>query len=166
MSEQSEASEQKLPLGQRLRNWARILKRDIMALYLAMKHPETPMYAKIAAAVVVGYALSPVDLIPDFIPVLGYLDDVILLPLGIALVIKLIPCEVLDSCRRDVVENPSLGRPKAWVTAFIIVGCWGLVAYWAYHALELGNFGAEAMGYLGIERLRDWGIEVIRNLGI
>lgn len=143
MGEQGEEGMRREPLGQRLRKWARGLKRDIMALYLAMKHPRTPVYAKILAAIVVGYALSPLDLIPDFIPVLGYLDDVILLPLGIALVIRLIPRDVLDSCRCSVAENPLLVRPRIWVTAVFIVGCWLLAAYGIYYALGLESWISE-----------------------
>src|SRR5215471_19208344 len=86
------------PLGRagmagRLRGWAALIKRDVHALYLAARDPRVPWYAKALAAVVAGYALSPIDLIPDFIPVLGYLDDVILVPLGIVLVVRLIPPE-------------------------------------------------------------------------
>ena len=82
-----------------LRQRARAIKRDTLALYLAARHPDTPWYAKALAVLIVGYALSPIDLIPDFIPVLGYLDDVILLPAGIFLCIRLIPAHVLDDCR-------------------------------------------------------------------
>ncbi len=142
--------EQKPSLGQRIKTWSRALKRDIMALYLAIKHPLTPLYAKVAAAVVVGYALSPLDLIPDFIPVLGYLDDVILLPLGIALVIRLIPEEILEACRRYVIDNPNLARPKVWITAVIIIACWLLVACWAYYALGLDFLPAL------MDKIADW----------
>ncbi len=82
-----------------LKQWARAIKRDVHALYLASRHPLVPWYAKVMAAVVAGYALSPIDLIPDFIPVLGYLDDLILVPLGILLVILLIPPAVMAECR-------------------------------------------------------------------
>ena len=82
-----------------LRRRARAIKRDTLALYLAARHPGTPWYAKALAVFIVGYALSPIDLIPDFIPVLGYLDDVILLPIAIVLCIRLIPVHVLDDCR-------------------------------------------------------------------
>jgi uncharacterized membrane protein YkvA (DUF1232 family) len=79
----------------RLKQWARIIKRDVHAVYLAARDPRTPWYAKLLAACVAGYALSPIDLIPDFIPVLGYLDDVLIVPLGILAVMKLVPAEVM-----------------------------------------------------------------------
>ena len=82
-----------------LRRKARVLKRDTLALYLAVRDPRTPWYAKAVAAAVVAYALSPFDLIPDFIPVLGYLDDLIVVPLGITLALKLIPEPVIADCR-------------------------------------------------------------------
>jgi uncharacterized membrane protein YkvA (DUF1232 family) len=75
------------------------LKKEVVALYLASKHPKTPWYAKVLAVLIIGYALSPIDLIPDFIPVLGYLDDLIIIPAGIALLIKIIPGDVLEECR-------------------------------------------------------------------
>src|SRR5258708_39202349 len=83
----------------RLKNWARVVKRDVHALYLASRDPRVPWYAKGLAVVVAGYALSPIDLIPDFIPVVGYLDDVILVPLGIMLVIRLVPPEIMAEHR-------------------------------------------------------------------
>src|SRR5436305_14723247 len=86
------------PFAQRLRTWARQLKTETLALYFCCKHPQTPLGAKILATIVVAYALSPIDLIPDFIPVLGYLDDVILLPIGIYFTFKLIPTRVIEQC--------------------------------------------------------------------
>jgi len=83
----------------RLRDWARVIKRDVHALYLASRDPRVPWYAKALAIVVAGYALSPIDLIPDFVPVLGYLDDVILVPLGVLLVIRMIPPEIMAEHR-------------------------------------------------------------------
>ena len=84
---------------ERLKNKARVLKTDAYAIYLAYKDPRTPWYARILAICVVGYAFSPIDLIPDPIPVIGYLDDLILVPLGIVLVLKMIPKEVMDEYR-------------------------------------------------------------------
>lgn len=78
--EQEKPKGQELIFNRQLKQWARKLKSDVIAMYFALKHPETPLYAKVFAAITVGYALSPIDLIPDFVPVLGYLDDVILLP--------------------------------------------------------------------------------------
>src|SRR5215510_13084224 len=81
------------------RERARLLKREVYALYFACRDPRTPWYAKAIAACVVAYALSPIDLIPDFIPVIGYLDDLVIVPLGIALVLKLIPAEIMAEHR-------------------------------------------------------------------
>src|SRR3982074_1501778 len=88
-----------MTLVQTLKARARELKRETYVLYLAVKDPRTPWYAKAVAGAVVAYALSPIDLIPDFIPVIGYLDDLIVVPLGIALVIKLVPASVMVDCR-------------------------------------------------------------------
>ena len=124
----------RMPLG-RLRRWARMVKSDILALYLAVKHVRTPLYAKVLAAIVVGYALSPIDLIPDFIPVLGYIDDIILLPLGIALVIKLLPSDVLKQCREEARTHSSVMRPKIWLAAYVIIMLWLAAAYLLYEWL-------------------------------
>jgi len=103
------------------------LKSEIYALYLASKHSRTPWHAKVLAAFIIGYALSPIDLIPDFIPVVGYLDDLILIPLGIALLIKIIPKDILEECRAeaDLLER----KPKNWRAAIIIVLIWVLAIY-------------------------------------
>src|SRR3712207_9526455 len=85
----------------RLRGWARRAKRDVVALYLATRDPRVPWHAKAVAACVAAYALSPVDLIPDFVPVLGYLDEVIILPLGIMLAVRLVPAELMAEFRRE-----------------------------------------------------------------
>ena len=124
----------RMPLG-RLRHWARMVKSDILALYFAVKHVRTPLYAKVLAAIVVGYALSPIDLIPDFIPVLGYIDDIILLPLGIALVIKLLPSDVLKQCREEARTHSSVMRPKIWLAAYVIIMLWIAAAYLLYEWL-------------------------------
>ncbi len=109
---------------QDLRPKAKSLKREIHALFLACRDPRTPWYAKALGFVVIGYALSPIDLIPDFIPVLGYLDDVILLPLGILLFRRLIPAEVLDDCRRTAAEAAEKRCPASRFAAAIIVLVW------------------------------------------
>src|SRR3954462_1603537 len=88
-----------LNLFHQLQRWARALKRDVLALYLAARDPRVPWYAKVVAACVAAYALSPIDLIPDFIPIIGYLDDLILVPLGIALAVRLIPPALLHEHR-------------------------------------------------------------------
>ena len=107
---------------------AKQLKTDTYALYLAYKDPRVPWYAKVFIAAIVAYALSPIDLIPDFIPVLGYLDDLIIIPAGISLSLKMIPKEVLEECREKAKSEPISDRSK-WIVAFIIVLIWLLVAY-------------------------------------
>lgn len=112
-----------------LKEQAKKLKADIPALFIAMKKKETPIAAKIVAGLTIAYALSPVDLIPDFIPVLGYLDDVILLPSLAALAIRLIPPEVFDKCREEA-DGLWVGRkPKKWYFALPIVLLWLLIMY-------------------------------------
>ena len=106
-----------------LRSKAQALKREIHALYLAARDPRTPWYAKAVIAGVVAYALSPIDLIPDFIPVLGYLDDLVLLPVGIYFALKLIPPIVIADARESAAEiNGRL--PKSWLAAAVIVVLW------------------------------------------
>ncbi len=112
-----------------LRERAEKLKTDIPALFLALKHKRTPLPAKIIVAITVAYALSPVDLIPDFIPVFGYLDDVILLPALIALTIRLIPEDVLTECREQAKEMWQDGKPKKWFYALPIVFVWLLLIF-------------------------------------
>lgn len=109
-----------------LRQWARRLKRDAVTLWFAMKHPETPWYAKALGLFVVTYALSPIDLIPDFIPVLGYLDDVLLLPGLIWLAIKLIPLPILEVCRAQAEQwmHDAQAKPVSRVGAVVIVVIW------------------------------------------
>ncbi len=112
----------------RLRNHARILKRDTYALYLAARNPRTPWYAKVLAAAVVAYALSPIDLIPDFIPVIGYLDDLVIVPLGIAAVVRLVPADVLADCREQA--QLRMERPVSWVAAVFVVAVWLVAGTW------------------------------------
>ena len=100
------------------------LKKEILALFLAYKKKETPLYAKIIIGIVVGYALSPIDLIPDFIPILGYLDDLLILPLGIALAIKLVPKDILSECRFEAENMPNSILPKNWKAGLIILMFW------------------------------------------
>ena len=108
---------------ERLRQWARTVKRDVLMLYLAAHDPRVPWYAKVVAAWVAAYACSPIDLIPDFIPVLGYLDDVIIVPLGIVLAIRLIPPALLEEHRRAAIEQ-SQRHPTSYVGAAIILMIW------------------------------------------
>ena len=120
-----------------LKQRARILKADALALYFAARHPATPWYAKLAALLIVAYAFSPVDLIPDFIPVLGYLDEVILLPLCIALALKLVPDAVMLECRARAAEM--LQKPVNWLAGAVIVLIWLGLAFlfgrWLYQQL-------------------------------
>jgi uncharacterized membrane protein YkvA (DUF1232 family) len=119
----------------RLKQWARSLKRDVVALYFAARDPRVPWYAKAVAIAVAAYALSPIDLIPDFIPVLGQLDELVVLPLGIMLALKLIPPELMKEHRvtaARVSEEPT-SRTAAAVIVLIWVACIsGLVAWWGY----------------------------------
>ncbi|MEG1550880.1 MAG: YkvA family protein [Oscillospiraceae bacterium] len=112
-----------------LKERAKNLKKDIPAVFLALKHKKTPWYAKIIAALTVGYALSPIDFIPDFIPVLGYLDDIIILPLLVLLVIKLIPDDVFAQCRKDAENLWEDGKPKKWYYAIPIVLFWIIILF-------------------------------------
>jgi uncharacterized membrane protein YkvA (DUF1232 family) len=119
---------------QRLEEWARIARRDVHALYLAGRDPRVPWYAKALAVCIAGYALSPIDLIPDFIPVLGLLDEVILLPLGILLVIQLIPPDIMAEHRE--LAAAAQERPVSRSAAVVILCVWtaslALVGWLAY----------------------------------
>jgi uncharacterized membrane protein YkvA (DUF1232 family) len=115
---------------ERLKAQARRLKRDTLALYFAARDPRTPWYAKVLAAAVVAYALSPFDLIPDFIPVIGYLDDLIVVPLGIALVIKLVPAAVMLDCRARAEAFD--GKPISRAGAAFMIGVWLAAAVVAF----------------------------------
>lgn len=110
-----------------LKDRAKKLKNDIPAIFIALKDKDTPAAAKLFAAVTVAYALSPIDLIPDFIPVLGYLDDLIILPALAAVTIKLIPKETLEKCRAKAEGLWENGKPKRWYYALPIVAVWVLV---------------------------------------
>lgn len=109
---------------------AKLLKKDIPAVFFALKHPKTPLKAKIIAAVAVAYALSPIDLIPDFIPVLGYLDDIIILPALIAASIKLIPAEVLEECRKESEsDNNNTRMYNRILYALPVMAVWLIILY-------------------------------------
>lgn len=112
-----------------LRKRARALKAETLVLYFAARHPRTPWYAKLLVAAIVAYALSPIDLIPDFVPVLGYLDDLVLLPMGIIWAIRLIPPAVMAECRARV-ESESNAKPTSRVAAVAIVLIWLVLAAW------------------------------------
>ena len=115
--------------------WARSLKREVVAVYLALRDPRTPWYARVVSAVVVAYAFSPIDLIPDFIPVLGFLDDAILLPIGVWLTLRLIPAEVMRQARARADQQLRQPKPVSWVGGLAVVSAWlGAVGgcYWLY----------------------------------
>ena len=109
-----------------LRTRARALKRDTYALYLACRDPRTPWYAKLLAGAIVAYALSPIDLIPDFVPVLGYVDDLLIVPLGLSVALRLVPAEVMADCRSRALAATE--RPTSHLAAMVIVAIWILFA--------------------------------------
>jgi len=115
----------------RLKDWARGLKRDVVTLWFAYRHPQTPLPAKILAVLVVAYAFSPIDLIPDFIPVLGLLDDVILLPIGIWLTLKLVPVPVITECQQQAQTwlDAHQPKPRNYVVATLFIALWILAAW-------------------------------------
>ena len=114
--------------------WARAIRRDVVTVWIAARDPRVPWYAKALALAVAAYALSPIDLIPDFIPVLGYLDDLIIVPLGILLVIKLIPAELMAEFRAEAARREA--APRSTVAAVVIVLTWiaaaGLLLWWLW----------------------------------
>ena len=117
----------------RIRIWARTLKRDAYAVYLAARSPATPWYVKVLATVVAAYAFSPIDLIPDFIPVIGYLDDLILVPIGIWLVVSLIPEQAMAEYRArasEVMQRPHGGKTAAIVIIAIWIFGAALLCWW------------------------------------
>lgn len=105
------------------------LKSDIPAVFIAMKDKDTPVIAKVFAGLAVAYALSPIDLIPDFIPVLGYLDDVLILPALVALTIKYIPKDVWERSRKAAEGMWKDGKPKKWYYAIPIIVFWGIILW-------------------------------------
>lgn len=109
---------------ERWKHRAKQLRLEIFAIYLAYRDPRVPWYARIFAACVVGYAFSPIDLIPDPIPILGYLDDLILVPLGIALALKMIPAEVMAESRIKARQRMDRGQPVSWWSAVVIAVIW------------------------------------------
>ncbi len=106
---------------------AKSLKKEVRTLYIASKRPDVPLLAKLLIFVVVGYALSPVDLIPDFIPVLGYLDDLVLIPLGIWLVLRMIPVNILDECRMEAQDILDSEKTVSWTAGIIVIMVWVLI---------------------------------------
>ncbi|MDE2418027.1 MAG: DUF1232 domain-containing protein [Burkholderiales bacterium] len=120
---------------ERFKGWVHCLKRDVMAVYFAARDKRTPFYVRVLALAVAAYALSPVDLIPDFIPVVGYLDDWVVVPLGVLLVVRLLPPGVLITSREKA--NALIARPKSYIAALFIGGVWvcsmtGATYWWLY----------------------------------
>ncbi len=115
------------------RHWAEAIKRDVLALWLAARDPRVPWYAKAVAGAVAAYALSPIDLIPDFIPVLGYLDDLVIVPLGILLAVKLVPSDVMAELRAEAAQRT---KPASKAGLALIVALWAassvMIAYWLW----------------------------------
>ena len=122
--------------------WARRIKRDVVMLWFARRHPDTPILAKALCIFAAAYALSPIDLIPDFIPVLGYVDDALLLPALIWLAVRLLPVHVVDECRlqAQVWMDKEKSRPASYAGAAVIVAIWLGVLYWI--ARRYGWMGA------------------------
>ncbi|MDM1722171.1 MULTISPECIES: YkvA family protein [Acinetobacter] len=113
-----------------LKQWAKQIKRDVYAVWFAARDPETPFLAKLVALLVAAYAISPIDLIPDFIPVFGYLDDLILVPLGIMLVLRLVSTEVMQRCRLQA--DAMSQKPSSYIAALVFIIVWLGLAYLAY----------------------------------
>jgi uncharacterized membrane protein YkvA (DUF1232 family) len=121
---------------QKIKQWAKTLKKEIVVVWLVAKHERTPIWIKILALMIAAYALSPIDLIPDFIPVLGYLDDLIIVPLGLLLVIKLTPKEIIDDCR--IRASLLAERPvNRWAAGVIILIWLLLLGYLAMHFFNI-----------------------------
>lgn len=116
-----------------VKTWAKALKRDVLALWIAARDPRTPWYAKTLAGFVAAYALSPIDLIPDFIPVIGYLDDLLIVPLGIKLVVALIPAPLMAEFRADAALRQT--RPGSRAGAVLIGVVWLVAAVFAFWGL-------------------------------
>ena len=115
------------------------LKQEVHAVALACKEPRVPWYARLLAVCIIAYALSPIDLIPDFIPVLGYLDDLILVPLGIYFLLKMIPPDVLAECREKARPAATTTTSTRWLAAVIIIAIWILLAVWVLGLLLRGT---------------------------
>jgi uncharacterized membrane protein YkvA (DUF1232 family) len=113
-----------------LKSWARALKRDVVALWLAARDRRTPWLVKAVAGAVAAYALSPIDLLPDFIPVLGYLDDLLIVPLGIALAIRLVPASLMDEFRAEAARRQGRPTSRAGLVAVILIWTAALAGAW------------------------------------
>jgi len=132
-----------MPLIAELKRRARELKTEVLALYLAARHPRTPWYAKAFLVAIVAYALSPIDLIPDFIPVLGLVDEIVLLPFAIVLAVKMVPAEVMSECRVQAsglqLSGSWMGRVGAAFIALLWLALIVLAAMWAHNSFAYGR---------------------------
>jgi uncharacterized membrane protein YkvA (DUF1232 family) len=126
-----------LTMLERIKQWARSIKRDVIALWIAARDPRVPWYAKALAAAIAAYALSPVDLIPDFIPVLGYLDDLVIVPVGILLAVRLIPAPLMAEFREQASKIAQ--KPRSTSAAVIVIMIWiavaALAGWWLWRSL-------------------------------
>ena len=122
---------------ERIKQWARTIKRDVIALWIAARDPRVPWYAKALAAAIAAYALSPIDLIPDFIPVLGYLDDLVIVPVGILLVVRLIPAPLMAEFRAQAAVIAQ--TPRSTTAAVVVITIWiataALAGWWLWRSL-------------------------------
>ncbi|WP_339262005.1 YkvA family protein [Solibacillus sp. FSL W7-1472] len=116
----------------KIKVWAKNLKRQIFVLYFAYKDKRVPLSAKIFTACIVAYAFSPIDLIPDFIPILGYLDDIIVVPLGVMIALKMIPKGVISDCEAKAEEMMRMGKPKNWIVGSLILILWVVILIMAF----------------------------------
>ncbi|WAM31319.1 YkvA family protein [Caldicellulosiruptor naganoensis] len=114
-------------MNKNVREKAKLLKKQIPAIFLAMKRRDTPLLAKIFALITIAYALSPIDFVPDFVPILGYLDDIIILPLLVTITIKLIPDSILNECQKEAENLWQEGKPKKWYYGIPIIIFWSLI---------------------------------------
>jgi uncharacterized membrane protein YkvA (DUF1232 family) len=118
------------------KQWASRLRLDVFTLYFAYRNPRTPWFAKLWAAIVIAYAFSPIDLIPDFIPIIGYLDDLVLIPLGIAVAVKLVPNVILDESRNLARQRIDSKKPVNWIAGSIVIAIWvALLAFVVYRVM-------------------------------
>lgn len=124
----------------KLKQRAKALEADSYALYLVARDPRTPWYVRLLVASVAAYAISPIDLIPDFIPLIGYLDDLILVPAGLALAVRLVPSDVLGDCRAKAAEATGDERPASIAVGVVVTGVWLVVLasllVWVYLSLQ------------------------------
>lgn len=126
-----------MSFAEKIKKNARRIRTETIALSLAFRHKRTPIFARILIFCTLCYALSPIDLIPDFIPVLGYLDDILILPMMIFLAVRLIPSDVMNECRQKVIDEPQFNRRFGWIAATGIILVWILIAVYFIYALDI-----------------------------